>query len=171
MERINGILCRAIPMLATIAWLLVGPQAWGQTQTLRGKVIDAGTQKPLIGVTVKVIGTDPLQGTTTDENGVYSITDLAVGRYDISFTYVGYTSRIENGISITSGQETMLNLSLSESRYELGEVVVTSSQRTVLNEAALLSAKSFRVEELGRIPGGIDDPARMARKFAGVTPG
>ncbi|MEL6535626.1 MAG: carboxypeptidase-like regulatory domain-containing protein [Bacteroidota bacterium] len=137
---------------------------------MRGIVLDATTQTPLIGATVKVLGTDPLRGGTTDENGKYAIANLPVGRYDVEISYVGYNTQLENGVVITSGQEALLSVVLSENRFELAEVTISSSQRTVLNESALLSSRSFRVEELGRIPGGIDDPGRIARKFAGVSP-
>ncbi|MEL6538953.1 MAG: TonB-dependent receptor, partial [Bacteroidota bacterium] len=92
------------------------------------------------------------------------------GRYDIEISFIGYTPRVESGVTIASGQATQLVGVRHEKRFELNEVVVSSAQRNVINEAALLSARSFRVEELGRIPGGIDDPARMARKFPGVVP-
>ncbi|MEM9984678.1 MAG: TonB-dependent receptor, partial [Bacteroidota bacterium] len=50
------------------------------------------------------------------------------------------------------------------------EVRILADQRQVTNEAAVVSARSFSAEELRRIPGGIDDPARMAAKFPGVSP-
>ncbi|MEL6534422.1 MAG: TonB-dependent receptor [Bacteroidota bacterium] len=156
--------------LTGILFLFFSCSALGQTQTLRGRVIDGSNQQPLIGATVKLLDTNPLKGGTTDENGRYVITDIPAGRYDVEFSYVGYSTRIENGVVISTGRETQLSVTLKENRFELEEVVVSSNQRAVLNEAALLSARTFRVEELGRIPGGIDDPARMARKFAGVSP-
>lgn len=161
---------RATILLLICFIILIHHYAHGQGFTLRGEVLDAGTQHPLIGATIKVLGTTPLKGGSTDVNGRFEIRDIPVGRYDIEVSYVGYNPRIQNGVVITSGQATSLRVGLTENRFELAEVTVTSSERTVLNESALLSARSFQVEELGRIPGGLDDPARMARKFAGVVP-
>ncbi|MEL6539004.1 MAG: carboxypeptidase-like regulatory domain-containing protein, partial [Bacteroidota bacterium] len=156
--------------LLLCSFLIVVTSAYGQGLTLRGEILDAANQQPLIGATVKVLGTSPLLGGSSDERGRFEIAEIPVGRYDIEVSYIGYNSRIQNGVVITSGQATSLRIELTENRFELDEVTVTSSERTVLNEAALLSSRSFQVEELGRIPGGIDDPARMARKFAGVVP-
>lgn len=156
--------------LLSLCFSIITMTAAGQGRTLRGEIRDANSQVPLVGATVKVIGTDPLKGGATDLDGKYAIEDIPVGRYDVEISYVGYTTQVENGVMIASGQATLLSITLTENRFELAEVTITSSQRTVLNESALLSARSFRVEELGRIPGGIDDPARMARKFPGVIP-
>ncbi|MEL6534639.1 MAG: TonB-dependent receptor [Bacteroidota bacterium] len=168
----DGIFCYRWTKSIGFCFLLLLFSNWahGQGQALRGEVIDASTQAPLIGATVRILDTDPLKGGTSDVNGRYLITDIPVGRYDVEISYIGYTTQVENGVIITSGQATLLNISLTENRFELEEVTITSSQRAVMNESALLSARSFRVEELGRIPGGVDDPARMARKFPGVVP-
>ncbi|MEL6534640.1 MAG: TonB-dependent receptor [Bacteroidota bacterium] len=153
-----------------ICLLLCPLLAFSQGNTLRGTVVDATTQAPLIGATVKVLDTEPLKGGSTDLDGRYVISEVPTGRYNVEVSYVGFTAKIITAVAITSGEATQLSVALSENRFELNEVTVTADQRTVLNESALLSARSFRVEELGRIPGGIDDPARMAKKFPGVSP-
>jgi len=59
---------------------------------------------------------------------------------------------------------------MKEKPLEEAAVVIRSDQRQVVNEAAMVSARSFTVEELRRIPGSVDDPARMAVKFPGISP-
>ncbi|MEM6697900.1 MAG: TonB-dependent receptor [Bacteroidota bacterium] len=140
------------------------------TQSIRGVIIDKTTKIPLISASVTLLGTDPLIGTTTDEQGRFVLENVVVGRYDVSVSYIGYTTFIQNEVLVRNAEETLLEIGLTESSLGLGEVVVTSNQRQVTNEAAIVSAKSFQVEELSRVPGGLDDPARMIRKFPGVTP-
>ena len=46
--------------------------SWAQndlTQTIKGQVIEKDTELPLVGANVYILGTDPLVGTSTDENG------------------------------------------------------------------------------------------------------
>ena len=54
---------------------------------------------------------------------------------------------------------------------ELDDVIVVAKQnkQDVLNDMALISARSFSVEETKRYAGAIDDPARMVSSFAGVN--
>ncbi|MFN5982853.1 MAG: hypothetical protein ACK46Y_16990 [Fluviicola sp.] len=54
---------------------------------------------------------------------------------------------------------------------EIDEVVIKarSDKSESLNKMALLSAKTFTVEETNRYAGSINDPARMVSSFAGVV--
>jgi len=60
-----------------------------------------------------------------------------------------------------------------DGRFILNEVVIKSSihKDRPQNSMALISARSFTVEETRRYAGGFDDPARMASAFAGVSSG
>lgn len=58
------------------------------TAGLRGTIIDAVTGLPLVGVTVRAIGTS--YTATTDAAGKYSLTPMASGSYTIQATVVGY---------------------------------------------------------------------------------
>ncbi|MEM6348122.1 MAG: TonB-dependent receptor [Bacteroidota bacterium] len=140
------------------------------TQTLRGTVFDQATQQVLVGASIKIEGTDPVLGAISDEKGQFIIESVPVGRYEIEVSYLGYKSQRKSSVLLTSGQETILQIGMEEQALE-GEVVyIEADQRKVTNEAAMVSARSFSVEELRRIPGGLDDPARVAVKFPGVAP-
>ncbi|MEM9984419.1 MAG: TonB-dependent receptor, partial [Bacteroidota bacterium] len=139
-------------------------------QTLLGKVTDQSTQRPLTGAKVEVLGTNPLKGGYTDQQGNFAIKDIPVGRYEIRISYLGFKPLLKTGILLTAGKETFLEIALEEQVLQGGEVVIEANQRKVTNAAAMVSARSFSVEELRRIPGGADDPARMAVKFPGVAP-
>ena len=140
------------------------------SQTVRGFVYDQATNSPIPGVKVLIVGSNPKKGTFTDDFGAFEITDVPIGRHDLSFSFLGYSTFIQREVRFDGGEETILEIYLTENTRELGEVVVTSDQRKVRNEGAIVSARSLSVEELSRIPGSLDDPARMARKFPGVAP-
>lgn len=141
------------------------------TQTVRGKIIDSDTKLPLIGVAVIVIDSNPLVGTTSNANGFFRLEHVPVGRIGLQLNYLGYRSRIVPNILVTSAKEVVLEIDMEELLQEISEVVVTGGKKKgeVLNEMALLSARTFTVEETKRYAGSLSDPSRMVSAFAGVT--
>ncbi len=96
--------------------------------TITGNVSD--DTGPLIGATVKIVGT--ATGTTTDLDGNFEL-DLRPGAYVLEATYTGYTST-QQTITAVQGQNNV-SFTLSEGVL-LGDVVVTgtrSKPRTTLS--------------------------------------
>lgn len=141
------------------------------TQTIRGQVTDQDAKSPLIGATVRVIGSDPVLGSVTDLDGNFRIEQVPVGRASLVITYMGYEDKVLPNIQVNSAKEVVLSIELVESVGKLEEVVVTAKKdkSEVLNEMALVSARTFSVEETQRYAGAINDPARMVSAFAGVN--
>lgn len=140
------------------------------TQTVRGTIVDKDSQQPIFGATVMVVGSDPIQGATTDEFGRYRIPNVEVGRKTLRFSYLGYEEGIIPNVLLGSGKEMILDVELVESVIKMEEIVVSAvgvgSQP--LNEMAMISGRSFTVEETKRFPISIGDPMRLASSFAGV---
>jgi hypothetical protein len=147
--------------------------AFGQqpTQTLRGTIMDNDSKLPLPGATVKVAGSDPLIGTTTDMNGEFRLEKIAVGRITLQLSYMGYENKTIPDIEVNSGKESVLNLGLQESVLELKEVVIKANKNKgeAINQMALISARSISMEETKRYAGGLSDPSKILSNFAGVT--
>ena len=143
------------------------------TQTLRGTIYDQSTHEPLIGATIVVQNSQPVIGTTTDEDGNFSITNLPLGRVSLEISYIGYESRVIPEVLITSAKEVVLSIALKEAATELEgvEVVAGIRKEKALNAMATVSARTFSVEETQRYAGGLSDPARLASAFAGVSTG
>ena len=142
-------------------------------QTIRGVVVDAFTGSPIIGATIVVLESNPLIGCNTDEKGEFSIKNIQPGRWSFSATLLGYKVQSISNIMVISGKETVLNFKLEEKVTNLEGVVVhaTHSKERPLNDMALISARSFSVEETERFAGSLGDPARMVANFAGVVVG
>jgi hypothetical protein len=140
-------------------------------QIVKGQIVDADAKFPLIGATIVVEGITPLMGTITDLDGNFRFDGVPVGRHNFTISYVGYESYTLSEILVGSGKEVVLNIELKESSIALGEVVVraNSSKDRPVNSMATVSARTFSVEETSRYAGGLDDPARLASAFAGVT--
>lgn len=155
--------------------LLCAYSAYGQsTQTIRGKILDEVTQTPLIGVTVIVDGNTSL-GSTTDENGDYRIEKVPVGRQNLKVTYIGYEEQTIPNVIVTAGKEVIMNFRLVEKVNVLNEVVITADTKedktATNNELAVVSARSFNVDDTKRYAGALGDPSRMAANYAGVVGG
>jgi hypothetical protein len=140
------------------------------TQTLRGTVMDAVTGYPLIGAYVIMLNTEPKIGATTDINGQFELKLVPVGRQSIQVSYIGYQEKTYNNLLLTSGKELILEVLLEEKVVSMQEVVVKAGQKKeeALNEMAMVSARTFSVEETERFAGSLGDPARMVANYAGV---
>jgi hypothetical protein len=147
---------------------LVSLVSFAQTaQRLRGMVTDKESKTPLIGVVIVLQDIEGKPGTVTNEQGDFTIPAIPSGKHSISFSYIGYAPLQLENILFTSGKEVILNISLEESVKEIEEVVV-KSRKEHINEMAVISARTFDVQETERYAGSRGDPARMASNFAGV---
>ncbi len=164
-------------MLKRISLLLVMAASswglWGQelTQTIRGKVIDEVSEIPLPGASVMLLNRDPLLGGSTDLEGNFRIENVPLGRYAVQISHVGYETVTTQDIIVHSGKSNFIKVKLKESSILISEFVIQAptSKEMPLNDMATVSARPFTIEETRRYAGGLDDPARMATAFAGVT--
>lgn len=152
-----------------IIWLALPIALCAQyKQIVKGSITDKESKIPLIGVTVSVIDVEPRIGSVSNADGEFVITDVPVGKHTLQVSYLGYNSVTMAGVLITSAKQVVLNIQMEESANKLDEVVI-SERRDHLNEMALVSTKTFDVQETERYAGSRADPARMASNFAGVV--
>ena len=160
----------------SIAWIILTTllgQITAQVnynQTIRGKVLDLVTGYPLIGATVVLIDSDPILGVTTDIDGQFVLEEVPLGRQSIEVRYIGYASRVIPNLYVSSGKEIQLEVRLEENAMDMEEVVVRYEKRKdrAQNEMALVSSRTFSVEETERFAGSLGDPARMVANYAEV---
>jgi len=146
-------------------------QSQTPTQTIRGKVTDTDTKTGLPGANVVIVNSDPLLGTTTAADGSFRIDRVPVGRHSIQISYMGYKPSVLPEILVSSGKESVINAELEEMVYTTKEVEIraTVEKDKAINPMALISARSFNVEESRRYAGSADDPMRAVSNFAGVA--
>ena len=150
---------------------LVTVQAQNYTQTIRGRIVDKQVQLPLPGVNVIIAGSNPIIATVTDENGNFKIEKIPVGRVSLEIRYVGYQTVILNNLSLNTGKELVLSVEMEEKIVNMDEVVVKGTRSKIRpnNDMAVVSSRSFTVEESQRYAGARNDVARMAQNYAGVS--
>ncbi|MBN2274734.1 MAG: TonB-dependent receptor [Bacteroidales bacterium] len=141
------------------------------SQTIRGRVIDKATQQPMPGANVIVLDTEPVKGAVTDTDGWFKLDDVALGRISLDISFMGYQNVTIRNLFLISGKEMILTVELEESVQHVGEVVVKASHQKNRpnNDMALISARSFTIEETEKYAGSRGDVARMASAYAGVS--
>jgi hypothetical protein len=81
--------------------------------TVTGIVTDAtGVATPHVTVSMAKVGTGLVTEAETNGTGFYISTDLAPGGYRITAAATEFTNQARNGITLTVGQELVLNLSM-----------------------------------------------------------
>jgi hypothetical protein len=141
------------------------------TQIIKGTVTEKSTQVPLQGASIVLINSDPLQGTVTGGKGEFRLEGVPVGRQSIRISFVGFKDFTYSNLSITTGKEIILLVELEEAIEDIDEVIIRpeAGKDQPVNEMAVISARSFTIEETERYAGSVGDPSRMASSFAGVS--
>jgi iron complex outermembrane receptor protein len=95
-----------------------------ETGKISGKIVLSGNT-PADNITVRLKGTK--YNAVTNEKGQYEIKNVKPANYTVSIKSVGINS-VEDNIVVTAGQTTTKNFSLSESKEDLDEVVITKNK-------------------------------------------
>lgn len=94
----------------------------GATGSISGHMTNAATGAALPGATIRVLGSSGqpacsnatvVATTTTNSNGDYSFPTVASGTYDVQARAAGFISNCQDDAQVSSGQNTLVSLSLS----------------------------------------------------------
>ena len=137
------------------------------TGTLTGQVIDNQSLLPLEGATVIVEGTS--KGVITDAEGYFILADLPPQTYNITTSYLGYTTQTKFNVIVKSVGTADLLFKLEENTQTLEEVIVAKSPFRTTKETPL-STQSLSAVEIETYPGGNNDIAKVAQSLPGISP-
>jgi hypothetical protein len=140
------------------------------TQTVRGTVLDKISKIGLPGATVVILSSEPLLGATTDADGNFRIMQVPVGTQALKISFVGYKD-VTSNLVVNSGKEVVVQIHIEEDITQLEEIIVRldAEKNKPLNEMAVVSTRTFSVEETRKFAAAVNDPARAAASFAGVV--
>lgn len=120
---------------------VVKPQKPGK---VTGKVTDAETGEPLVGVTIEETNTGKY--TQTDVDGMY-ILEFMPGLYRLSARYMGYDAFSSAVIKVDDGMLTEVDITLTGAKSELDEVVVvgygTQKKVTLTGAVGVIDAEKL----------------------------
>src|SRR5690606_14082769 len=95
----NGYLHTGVTLVFMV--LLSASVAFGQTASIKGKILDEDSAEPVIGANVILKGTSI--GTITDVDGNFILEGISSGAHHVSISFVGYTTK-EISIAVTQGK-------------------------------------------------------------------
>jgi hypothetical protein len=142
------------------------------TQTIRGTVVDKISKTPLPGASILILNSTPLIGSTTDMDGNFKLSKVPVGNHSLKISFIGYKDVTLPNIIVNSGKEVVLTIPIEESIVQMDAIVIQDQvdKNKPLNDMAVVSARTFSVEETRKYAAAVNDPARMAASYAGVVP-
>ncbi len=155
---------KTILIIFFLSTLRIFPQI--QMGSIVGKVLDVASEKPLLGVTVVVLGTT--LGTITDENGEFKIINVPVGGHQVKATLLGYESSIKSDVMVNSARPVTIDFTLGENPIQLQGVVINSDYFQK-DPHETNSITNFSYEEIRRAPGGFEDVVRALSILPGVA--
>jgi hypothetical protein len=120
---------------AFVLALASGVHGQGLTGQMSGSVVDASDSVlPGASVTVVNMGTQATRTVTTDQNGVFTVTELLAGRYELTVTLSGFKTYVQRDIVVSANER----VALRPIALEVG----------ALNETVAVTAEAARVQTL-----------------------
>lgn len=137
-----------------------------QTGTIRGFVLDKNSGDPVAFATVRIEGTGI--GVTTDIDGIFSITGLSAGTYEVIVNYLGYEPLVVN-INLRAGEIVSRRLLLEESGIQLDAVDVSAARESAKSEVQV-SKIMVTPKQIKSLPstGGVADIAQYLPVLPGI---
>ena len=140
-------LLRLAAALALAALAL--PAAAQTTGALAGTVTDDDGQ-PLPGVTVLIENTG--RGAASDADGGYRVLNVPAGTHDVRVSFIGFGTKLIEGVQITVDKTTFLDVELAEEVVEGGDVVVEAFRVPPVETDRTFKRQVVSEEELAALP-------------------
>ena len=134
--------------------------------SVKGVVLDKTTGKPLAGVNITVEGTR--RGTTTSQNGEFTISKIVAGTNTLIFDYIGYSRKKYAGISVVPDKTADLQvIEMEEEPIPLKAVVVTPGSYSIMGSES--SVRQTLTSEDIKIMGWAEDLTRAVQRVPGIS--
>lgn len=159
---------RAKHTVLTLALLLCTAcmYATAVNYTVRGKIIDKQSRRPVAYANVVVVGI-PGKGASADSLGMFSIEQVPPGIYRLEATLIGYKSSVTPEY-VVSASTPFIEIEMEEDENMLAAVVVTPSPFRKTVESPV-SMRIIGLQEIEKSPGGNRDISRIVRAYPGVS--
>ncbi|MGB6484971.1 MAG: carboxypeptidase regulatory-like domain-containing protein [Candidatus Acidiferrales bacterium] len=149
--------------------MLAPPRAQAQAVTagqITGQVLDASKAAiPGATVTATNVATGAVRTAKTNAQGLYTLTDLPVGTYNVSAEHANFQRLQQTGVVLNAASTVQLNMVLSVGA--LSQEVVVSSQAPIINKTDASTGAVMNNEQVTELPINGRDYAR----FSLLTPG
>ena len=136
----------------------------GTTGKLSGKIIEAESKEPLIGVNVIIEGT--AFGAATDVNGYFVINNIPPGEYTVAISAVGYQKKRIIKVKISVDFTTKLDEELSSEAITI-ETVVVEAKSPLIRTDLTSSQTTIDAQQIKNLP--VESISQILTLQAGVT--
>lgn len=161
--------------VALMAFIFSTAMAQITTSSVSGKITANG--EDVIGATIKAVHqpSGTVYRAVTNIDGRYSIQGMRPGGpYVLEVTYVGYKNKQVKGISLSLGQNTVLNETLAEDAAQLEDVVVVADRNNNMRTdraGATTSINAAQIEAVPTVSRSMNDLLKLTPQGANVGSG
>ena len=162
-------------LVALLAFMVTTAMAQITTSSVSGKITANG--EDVIGATIKIVHqpSGTVYRAVTNIDGRYSIQGMRPGGpYVLEVTYVGYKNKQVKGISLSLGQNTVLNETLAEDAAQLEDVVVVANRNNNMRTdraGATTSINADQIEAVPTVSRSMNDLLKLTPQGANVGSG
>lgn len=148
--------------------VIISLQLFAQQGRIKGLVVDKENGEPIMMCNIKIMEL-PNTIVQTDNNGIYVITKIPLGKYTVRFAYIGYETLIQK-VEITNEEPIQLNFNVVKKSNQLGEFTV-SGEREKTKENVNISTNVITQKDLQKLPtfGGEPDLVQYLQVLPGVN--
>lgn len=156
----------SLTFLLVLAFI-VSANAQVTTSSLKGQIVDEKNEG-LAGASVVALHTPSgtQYGVLTDVQGRFALNNLRVGGpYQITISFVGYNPQVYNDITLSLGNVTDINVTLSPSVTALNEVIVSAGKNNLINSdrtGASINLSNDMVTAVPTISRGMKDFTKIS---------
>jgi hypothetical protein len=137
-----------------------------KTGTIKGKLLDKYSQRPLQGIEVAIPGTTRL--TITDTEGEFIFKEIPVGHYSLKFSFLQMIPQVKTDIIVKSKRTTFVLAEIQLIPMVSESMTVTAGFFNQTMEAPA-SSFEFSQEEVRRAPGSGGDVNRIIASLPSIA--
>lgn len=122
----------------------------GVTGKITGLVRDKKSGEPLVGANIMVAG--EMFGAASDVDGRYFILSISPGTYTLNVSMIGYGKMAVKDVHVIIDHTTTVNIDLEPQAIDMGQEVVVTAQRPVIQKDVTNSTQFVELDELTQLP-------------------
>jgi outer membrane receptor protein involved in Fe transport len=117
---------------------------------ISGTIRNINGSEPLVGATVRVVGTSLV--TQTDEDGEYFIINVPVGKYELAVSHLGFGVLIKKEVRILVDLTTPVDFELQSAPVELKKQTIVTASAPVIQRDQTSSKVIFTSDRIRNLP-------------------
>ena len=140
----------------------------GVSGKISGEVIDSQTGDPIVGATIRVVGTN--MATRTDDDGEYFIINIPIGKHDLAVSSMGYEAITKKDVRVLVDLTTPVDFLVDKDAVEIGQEIVVYASNPIIQRDLTESKVIFTADRLRDLP-NIETVQAILTNYPGVVVG